>query len=60
MNSLKVGLEPAAQEEMLQEKWGNLVQKQTAFNLLESEMKAVQTNSDLGGRDLAWRLYVIV
>ncbi len=41
MKSLKVGLKPATQEEMLQENWGGLVQKQTEFNLLESEMKAV-------------------
>lgn len=41
MKSLKVGLEPATQEEMLQENSGTLVQKQTVFNLLESEMKAV-------------------
>lgn len=41
MKSLKVGLEPAAQEEILWENWGSLVQKQTVFNLLESEMEAV-------------------
>ena len=41
MKSLKVGFEPATQEEMLQENWGSLVQKQTVYNLLESEMKAV-------------------
>lgn len=41
MKSLKVGLEPATQEEMLQQNQGTFVQKQTTFNLLESEMKAV-------------------
>lgn len=44
MKSLEVGLEPATQEERLQENKGSFVQKQTVFNLLESEMKAVQTN----------------
>lgn len=41
MKSLKVGLEPTTQEEMLHKNRGTFVQKQTAFNLLESEMKAV-------------------
>lgn len=40
MKSLKVGPEPATQEEMLKWKWGSLAPKQTVFNLLKSEMKA--------------------
>lgn len=40
MKSLKVCLEPGTQEEMLQQNGGTLVQKQTIFNLLDSEIKS--------------------